>query len=122
VKKTTTIMINGERWKVPRGFGVAYKREAQRQIAETLKPGKVIDAVVGAMLVVGYAPTREAVADWPLRKRVEAVIYGATEYARASDNPIRRHPRPDWLTVQPWQGPWSGEGAFSGPTPTEITS
>lgn len=128
-KRTTTITVNHERWSVPRGFGAAYKREAAAQIADTMKPGKVISAVIDLMSLVGYAPTREAVACWPLRKRVEAVIYAATVHARAGDNPVQRHPDLAWLrNVVPWCGPPADtsriradlRGAFAGPTPTEI--
>lgn len=131
-KKTTKIRINGESWRVPRGFGAAYRREVARQfdLLGRGRPGKVTDVIVDLMSLVGYAPTREAIADWPLRKRVEAVVYAANVHARASDNPIQRHPEPEWLrNVVPWCGPPAARpdhirpdlwGAFAGPTPTEI--
>jgi hypothetical protein len=129
VKRTTTITVNGERWKVPRGFGVEYKRlvALELDLVAAGKPGEVIDGLIDLMLLIGYAPTREAVADWPLRKRVEAVAYAANVHLRASDNPIRRHPELPWLP-KPWQGPPADlshiradlRGAFAGPTPTEI--
>lgn len=129
--KTTTIKVLGERWDVPRGFGRLYRDEARRQLAllGRGRPGEITTTVIDLMSLVGYAPTREAVADWPLRKRVEAVIYAATCYARASDNAVRRHPAPEWLlNYIPWQGPPADvsriradlRGAFAGPTPTEI--
>jgi hypothetical protein len=120
VKRTTTIRINGERWNVPRGFGEAYKREAAGQIADTLK-GTTVDEIADLMLLIGYAPTQEAIRDWPLRKRVEAVVYAATVHLRASDHAIQRHPELPWLP-KPWQGPRAGEGIFAGPSPTEITA
>lgn len=95
-------------------------------------PLTLIDVVIDVMSLVGYAPTREAVANWPMRKRVEAIVYAANVHARASDNPIQHHPELPWLrNIKPWCGPpavrpehiradlW---GAFAGPTPTEITT
>lgn len=132
MKKTTTIVVNGERLKVPRGFGAAYKREAARQLAAigAGKPGEITYTIKDIMSLVGYAPTVEAIANWPLLKRVEAVVYAANVHARASDNPIQRHPVPKWLAkVVPWCGPPAERpehirpdlwGAFAGPTPTEI--
>jgi hypothetical protein len=76
--------------------------------------------VIDLLALVGYHATIAQVADWDLRRRVEAVIYAATEHARASDNPVQRHPRPIWLPEQSWQGPERGEGAFAGPSGTPI--
>lgn len=132
-RRTTTITINGERWKVPRGFGVAYRREAEHQfelIAQG-KPGEIIDVIRDLMGLIGYGPTLAAIADWPLRKRVEAVVYAANVHCRASDNPVQRHPELAWLrNYVPWCGPpadvshlrESLRGAFAGPTPTEIAA
>jgi hypothetical protein len=102
VKRTTTIRINGERWNVPRGFGEAYKREAAGQIGRPPARARRGDrGLIDLMLLIGYAPTREAVRDWPLRKRVEAVVYAANVHPRERQparhpersNPIQRHPR-----------------------------
>lgn len=121
MKNTTSIKVNGERWNVPRGFGKVYLREAKAQLKliGQGRPGQIIHDVIAVMRLVGFEPTVEAVADWPLRKRIEAVIYAATVYARAGDNPVQRHPELSWLPKS-WQGPWAGEGAFGGPTPTVI--
>ena len=128
--RTTTIVVNGETWRVPRGFGAAYRRTLKDHFALIAagEPGKLISEVVDLLALVGYAATAEQVADWDLRKRVEAVIYAATEHLRASDNPIPRYPRPSWLPDRPWQGPpldVSGiradlRGAFEGPSGTPI--
>lgn len=129
--KTTTITVNRERWDVPRGFGQAYLREAHRQLEliRVGKPGEVISVVIDLLSLVGWEPTREAVADWSLRKRVEAVVYAATVHLRAGDNPVQRHPELSWLP-KPWQGKPrnldhirpSLRGAFDGPAPTELTT
>ena len=109
-------------WRVPRGFGRMYRDTARDDLALSAKgkPGKVIDVVIDLLALVGYEATREQVADWDLRRRVEAVVHATSEYARASDNPVRRHPRPRWLPTVSWQGPWRGEGAFAGPGGTPI--
>jgi hypothetical protein len=121
-QKTTTIRVNGEIWKVPRGFGRVYARavKADLNLIRAGKPGEVIGGIRDVLALVGYEATIEQVADWSLRKRVEASIYAATEYARAGDNPVQRHPRPSWLPADPWKGPQRGEGVFGGPGGTPI--
>jgi hypothetical protein len=119
---TTKIRVQDETWQVPRGFGITYRRLAKNfVIAGT---DKCITEVIDLLALVGYEATYAQVAGWNLRRRVEAVIYAGTEHARASDNPMPRHPRPDWLPARPWQGPLRGLGAFAGPgaTPIEETS
>jgi hypothetical protein len=129
-KKTTTIRAFGDAWRVPRGFGRAYRtvaRDHERWLAAG-KPGKISDEVVDLIELIGYTATHEEVAEWNARRRVEACVWAATEYARASDNPVQRHPRPSWLTQDPWRGPPVDvsrvradlRGAFAGPTPTPI--
>ncbi len=105
--RVTKLKVLGEIWRVPRGFGVAYRRVLKSHFALLAagKPGELITEVVDLLALVGYAATREQVADWDLRRRVEAVVYAATEHIRASDNPGPRHPRPSWLPQAPWQGP-----------------
>jgi len=127
---TTAIRVLGETWRVPRGFGRAYARAARDDLAlvRAAKPGKIIGSVRDLLALIGYEATIEQVADWDLRRRVEAVVYAATEYARASDNPIQRHPRPSWLPKDPWKGPPVDtsriradlRGAFAGPSGTPI--
>jgi hypothetical protein len=128
--RTTKIRVLKETWRVPRGFGAAYRRVLKDHFALIAagEPGKLISEVIDLLALVGYEATREQVADWDLRKRVEAVIYAATEYAHASDNPVQRHPRPIWLPEQPWQGPSADvsriradlRGVFAGPSGTPI--
>lgn len=108
---TTTIRVRGETWQVPRGFGVEYLRHAELDGDHRV--------LVDLLALIGYAATEEQIAGWNLRRRVEASVYAANVHARASDNPIPRHPPLAWLP-DPWKGPWAGEGAFSGPTGTPI--
>jgi hypothetical protein len=128
--RTVEIRVLNETWDVPRGFGAAYKRVLKDHFALLAagRPGKLISEVVDLLALVGYEVTREQVADWELRKRVEAVVYAGTEHLRASDNPIPRHPRPSWLPERPWSGPPGDvssirsdlRGAFEGPRGTPI--
>jgi hypothetical protein len=128
-QRTTSIRVLKETWKVPRGFGAVYRRVLKDHFALIAagKPGEIISEVIDLLALVGYAATPDQVAEWDLRKRVEAVIYAANEYARASDNPIQRYPRPIWLP-DPWQGPPADtrhiradlRGVFEGPGGTPI--
>ena len=110
-----------ETWQVPRGFGRLYRDEAKRQLADLARgrPGSVISVVADLLRLIGYEASRATIADWPLRKRVEAVVYAATVHARAGDNPVQRHPELEWLP-ESWNGPPAGVGLFGGPSPTEI--
>lgn len=129
-QRTTKIRVLDETWRVPRGFGAMYRRVLKDHFALIAagEPGKLISEVIDLLALVGYHATADQVADWDLRKRVEAVIYAANEHSRASDNPVQRYPRPSWLPDQPWKGPpvdVSGiradlRGAFSGPGGTPI--
>lgn len=128
-RRSTTIRVLDETWRVPRGFGAAYRRVLKDHFEWIAagKPGKIISEVIDLLGLVGYTATAEQVADWDLRKRIEAVIYAANTYLRASDNPIPRYPRPSWLP-DPWQGPPADtsrirpdlRGAFDGPSGTPI--
>lgn len=128
--RTTAIRVLDEIWRVPRGFGRAYLRTVKDDLAlaRSGKPGEVISTVIDLLALIGYTATVKQVADWNLRRRIEAVVYAATEYARASDNPVQRHPRPIWLPEDPWKGPpvdVSGirpdlRGVFAGPGGTPI--
>jgi hypothetical protein len=122
--RTTKIRVQGEIWRVPRGFGRAYLRAAEddRKLSDRGEANLAFQTVVDLLALVGYQATIDQVAAWNLRQRVEAVIHAAVEHACASDNPIQRHPRPAWLPEQTWQGPWRGEGAFAGPSGTPIST
>ena len=129
-KRTTKIRVLDQIWHVPRGFGRAYAQTAKEDLALAAKPkpGKVIGTIIDLLALVGYSATIEQVADWDLRKRVEAVVWAVNEYLRASDNPIQRHPPLPWLPKDPWQGPPADvsriradlRGAFAGPSGTPI--
>ena len=130
MKRTTTIRVLNETWRVPRGFGATYYRVLKEHfdLIEAGEPGKQISEVIDLLALVGYHATFEQVVHWDLRRRVEAVVFAATEHASAGDNPVQRHPRPRWLPEQAWQGPpvdVSGiradlRGAFAGPSGTPI--
>ena len=124
MKRTTPIRVKGQTWRVPRGFGAVYLRvvKADLELIGRGKPGAVLHGIIDVLALIGYAATPEQVADWDLRKRVEANVYAATEHARAGDNHVRRHPRPRWLPAHPWQGGLvtASPGVFSGPAGTPI--
>jgi len=129
LRPATKIRVLKETWRVPRGFGAAYRRVLKDhfKLVAAGKPGKLISEVIDLLALIGYDATFAQVADWDLRKRVDAVIYAANAYARASDNPIQRHPRLSWLP-DPWKGPPADvsriradlRGAFAGPRGTQI--
>jgi hypothetical protein len=121
-QRTTKIRVLKETWSVPRGFGATYQRVLKDHFALIAagEPGKLISEVIDLLALVGYDATVAQVADWDLRRRVEAVIYAATEHARAGDNPVQRYPRPSWLPERSWQGPERDEGVFAGPSGTPI--
>lgn len=120
--RITKIRVLDEIWHVPRGFGAAYQRVLRDHFSQLSagEPGKLISEVIDLLALVGYQASLEQVSGWDLRRRVEAVVYAATEHARASDNPVQRHPRLHWLPERAWQGPDQGEGAFAGPSGTPI--
>ena len=124
MKRTTPIRVKGQTWRVPRGFGAVYSRvvKADLELIGRGKPDTVLRGIVDVLALIGYAETPEQVADWDLRKCVEASVYAATEHACAGDNHVRRHPRPRWLPAHPWQGGLvtASPGVFSGPAGTPI--
>lgn len=119
---TTKIHVLEEIWHVPRGFGAAYRRVLRDHLARQTagEPDELISAAIDLLALIGYHATVEQVTGWNLRKRVEAIVYAGLEYARASDNPVPRHPRPDWLPMQPWKGAPHDGSALTGPCGTLI--
>lgn len=119
--RTTTIIVSGDKWDVPRGFGAAYLREADYQVdlLRSKKPAELLDRVRGCLGLVGYTASIDTVSDWPLRKRVEFVIWAQYVHLKASDNAVQVPPRPAWLP-EPWSGPEQGEGVFA-TNPTVLT-
>lgn len=120
--RSTKIRALNEIWHVPRGFGAAYQRVLRDHFSRLSagEPGKLISEVIDLLGLIGYQASPEQVSNWDLRRRVEAFVYAVTEHARASDNPVQRHPRPSWLPERAWQGPGQGEGVFAGPGRTPL--
>lgn len=112
--KTTTIIVQKEEWKVPRGFGRLYLDLAK----EILDPrGTDIATIQGRLGLVGYYASPGTVAGWPLRRLVEACAYAINVHLRAADHPIPRHPKPAWLPM-----PWDGDDDEAGdPGPTVLS-
>lgn len=95
----------------PAGFKATWARIAR----EPAEPAALRDLLA----LVGYDASAEAIAGWPMERRVEAEAYATNVHLRASDNVLRRHPRPSWLP-EPWGGSSEGEGIFEGPGGTPI--
>lgn len=96
----------------PVGFVADYRRTR-------LNPASP-KALSALLALVGYEASVEVVERWSGEKRVEAEVYAVNAHLRASDNILRRCPRPEWLP-EPWQGPEVGEGVFGGPSGTVLT-
>jgi len=122
--RVTKIRVFDETWDVPRGFGATYRRviRGHRTLIAAGDLGRLSSEVIDGLGLIGYHVTPEQVSSWDLHRRVEAVVYAVTEHARASDNPVPRHPRPSWLPEHPWQGPERGEGVLAGPSGTQLRS
>jgi hypothetical protein len=106
---TVFIIVNGERWSVPRGFGVAYKRAARAG-------GPTWDCLRDILELVGFTATKEQIEGWPLIRRVEAEVYAVSVHLRAGDNPTPVPPRPTWFP-----DPWCGRAPGTNPIrPTPI--
>lgn len=106
---TTIKLGKGEEWRVPFGFGKEYVRHLAIERPHTMPDANSLRELLG---LIGYEVAAAVVFGWPLRKRVEASVYASNVYARASDNHMMRHPKPDWMP-EPWTGNLSGES----PTP-----
>jgi hypothetical protein len=88
----------GQRFRAPRGFGVEYRRRLEREMPDTT-------VIRSALELIGYTAKPSTIAKWAVIQKVEALAYAANVHARASDNPLPRHPRPVWFPVEPWTGP-----------------
>lgn len=95
----------------PRGFGSAYRREAE----EPTNP----EQLSSLLSLVGYEATAETLSSWPEVKRIATAVYAINVHLRASDNALPCHPPLPWLG-EPWQGPWIGEGVMAGPSGTPL--
>lgn len=112
--RTTRILVEGEAWDVPRGFGAMYKR-----CVAGWGNGRNASALSDLLSAVGFQATPTAVLGWPLRKRVDAEVWAISTHLSASDNPVMVPPRPDWMG-EPWKGPEQGVGIWAS-NPTVLT-
>ena len=107
------VSIDGHKRKVPWGFGRCY-----REVEKDLAPPEVLRDILE---LVGYTADPTEIARWPVFRRIEAQVYAGNEHLSASDNPVMRHPKPEWFgALEPWKGPVRGEGVFAGPGPTVL--
>lgn len=99
---TSVVVVVGGRpvCKAPFGFGSHY--------AAAWKDPAPPETLRDMLELVGWTADPQAIAAWPMLKRVEAEVYAARTALRASDNPVRVPQRPRWMP-EPWQGPRTGE-------------
>lgn len=97
----------------PPGFKGAYERAARSPI----EPRVLSDLLA----LVGYHASVEVIDTWSSERRVEAEVYAVNVHGRASDNVLRRHPKPEWLP-DPWLGPEWTMGEVSGPGGTPLSA
>lgn len=95
----------------PPGFKGAY----ERAVRHPASPRVLADI----LSLVGYDVEPETIERWTLQKRVEVEVWACREHLVASDNPLRRHPRPSWLP-EPWKGDDLGSFCASSPTRLEV--
>ena len=106
---------DSEWWRVPHGFGRAYADSAEDQFKDP--DPQVISDILS---LVGYEVSAQAVAAWPFRKQIDALVWAGRTHLRASDNIVRVPARPDWMG-EPWKGPKMGEGVFESPGGTVLS-
>lgn len=82
--------------RAPFGFGTHYAMAWK----DPIEPEQLRDL----LSLVGWTAELVVIAGWPMLKRVEAEVYAARSYLRASDNIVRVPPRPRWMG-EPWKGP-----------------
>lgn len=95
----------------PDGFLGLYRRI----VRDPAKPPQLSDLLA----LIGYDASPAVIETWPLAQRIEAEAYACNVHLRASDNVLRKHPKPAWMP-KPWQGQAQGEGIFEGPGGTVI--
>ena len=79
----------------PPGFKRLYVELARKPVSF-----EVLRSILG---LVGYDAPVTTIERWTELQRVQATVWAYNEHARASDNILRRCPRPDWLP-EPWTG------------------
>lgn len=115
VGNTVTVRTKFGTLTAPRGFGANYVRVAEYHLKLLKKsPGTLIESIRMALALIGY--DANGIEDWDAQKRVETHAYAMNVHLRASDNPIPKHPKLQWLP-DPWQGNVNGSGLRAMPTP-----
>lgn len=103
-------MNDRETFEPPPGFKSVYARVARIPVSLP-----ILSDMLG---LVGYEASPAVLETWSVEQRVQAEVYAANVHLRASDNVLRKHPKPDWLP-EPWQGP-EGPDALFGASGTPL--
>ncbi|HEY3493807.1 MAG TPA: hypothetical protein VGK73_03940 [Polyangiaceae bacterium] len=82
--------------RIPKGYKRVYA-----VVAKDPAPPEVLSDILG---LVGIEADPLLLATLPLDMRVQAQVWAATAHSKASDNIVRRHPKPPWLPDE-WEGP-----------------
>lgn len=77
------------KYDAPEGFKAEYRRVAKR-----IATPQVLSDILG---LIGYDAKPSEIKEWPVEKRIQLEVYAVNVHLRASDNPIRKHPKPEWL-------------------------
>jgi len=78
-----------ENYTAPLGF-----RSKYLTCLKDMASPRVLSDILG---LVGYDVDPITVEGWSREKRVQLEVYACNVHARASDNIIRKHPKPAWL-------------------------
>jgi hypothetical protein len=73
----------------PLGF-----RSKYRTVAKDMAQPQILSDILG---LIGYDATPDDIKGWPDAKRVQLEVYACNVHLRASDNILRKHPKPEWL-------------------------
>ena len=79
----------GPNYTAPLGF-----RSKYQTCSKDMASPQVLSDILG---LVGYDVNPKDVKEWPREKRIQLEVYACNVHLRASDNIIRKHPKPAWL-------------------------